>query len=1164
MRPAYFVENRYSHFADMRELYVGSDFDVQSPESRFEETVQQQLVEANGHLQNEEYGLALSGYEKLRALVLKTAHPTLPVTGGRKIDWTRIVAADVLDPLFTASASMLRATPASASAIPATLISPRSLLPESAQKALQVHEATGIDGSEVNRLAILLTRADEAAAAERWQEASGLFEEALQAGGAGGALEGHLRHDLAIVLEKAGRTDEALAAAERSIESFGSNGSDARERFDAFVTLSGLQRRAGKLTEAGETFKRATDVATEGHLFPLVSTAVHFGALAGARTHGAGHATRANGLRGAGRATGLGGLAELGETGADPATSALDVEAAAVEETTSLTARRFLSERRDAKRFSILDGAGNAVSISLEANPVASFRDFYSQLATTLDTELLHGYAGGHTQLVAYLPHLYFFVLPMAMGDCHAAMGDFEQAEEMYVSVLDYPFVNQAVEVVKLWTRLADLYLDWGDHLYRAARNDTTSLGAARAMYERVARADNTLDGNSPLYRDAKLAGLRTRAQAVLAAPDPLALTENPALVSRLLRARAALQQIDAGLNFFGFAADYIPPFSFEYLQTTARYLAQRASHLEQEYIQFKSQAENEQFRREQLDQQAEIARASVELEQRNVAETEAGIGVAQASVNYAETQRQNALAARNDFNAVRWELLEIAELEAWASSVSNDEVKLTTAGLGYTYYNVTSKKRSHVLYDLAARRTRISHDVEANRLQREITSATNYRAVAEAQLQQARARRAVAEQRVAVAQLQQRFAEENRDFMDLREFSARLWYELAREARRLVRRYLDMAIEVAFLMERAYDAETGRDLGRIRFDYGRRGPSDRLGGEALLEDVDSFTVDYVRTRSKKAHIKQTVSIADAYPIAFSQLKRLGRASFETTLEQFDRDYPGFYLHKIKNVELQLVGLTSAEGIHGTLRNIGTSTFRRADGATETLVYPADVMPLSQYEIRQDALAFRFDPNELRLFENNGAATAWQIELPRGTNDFNYDHILDARLVVYYDAFFDPALETTIRAGLPTSGEASRGISMRLFTPDELFYLRSQGSGELEFEPDMFPANHENLRRDRVVLQASGDAPTIASLTLRLASAELGTEARITLDGQGAADSETAGSALAPLLNRPVLDTWTITIDPADNPSLVRDGRLDLTGLRDLSVFLEYRFDYRS
>ena len=55
-----------------------------------------------------------------------------------------------------------------------------------------------------------------------------------------------------------------------------------------------------------------------------------------------------------------------------------------------------------------------------------------------------------------------------------------------------------------------------------------------------------------------------------------------------------------------------------------------------------------------------------------------------------------------------------------------------------------------------------------------EVQAAAAYQGVAQAQLNQAQAQVSVAQQRVVVAQLQQRQAEESRDFLDMKEFSAR------------------------------------------------------------------------------------------------------------------------------------------------------------------------------------------------------------------------------------------------------------------------------------------------------------------------------------------------------------------------------------------------------
>ena len=263
--------------------------------------------------------------------------------------------------------------------------------------------------------------------------------------------------------------------------------------------------------------------------------------------------------------------------------------------------------------------------------------------------------------------------------------------------------------------------------------------------------------------------------------------------------------------------------------------------------------------------------------------------------------------------------------------------------------------------------------------MQNQVDASNAYRQVAQQQVQQAQARVGVAQQRVAIAQLQAQHAQETLAFLAGREFSSAMWYNLAREARQLSQRYLDMAIEVATLMEKAYEAETGRDLRKINFEYGLDHLNGLLGSETLLRDVDYFSLDYVRTKSKKAQMKQVLSLADLFPMAFNQLLQTGQTFFETTLAHFDRRYPGFYLQKLKQVELVFVGLNGTEGVHGTLRNIGLSQFRQKDGSIVNQTYPADVMPLSDYNVKQDAIVFQLDSKELRLFENNGIATLWQM-----------------------------------------------------------------------------------------------------------------------------------------------------------------------------------------
>ncbi len=220
-------------------------------------------------------------------------------------------------------------------------------------------------------------------------------------------------------------------------------------------------------------------------------------------------------------------------------------------------------------------------------------------------------------------------------------------------------------------------------------------------------------------------------------------------------------------------------------------------------------------------------------------------------------------------------------------------------------------------------------------------------------------------------------------------------------------------------------------------------------------------------------------------------------------------------------------------------------------------------MILSQYEIRQDTLAFRFNPNDLRLFENNGIETLWQLELPRDANDFDYTDILDIHLVLYYDGFFDPTIEDQVRSALPAFGSAARAVSMKFSSPDELFYLKNQGEAEIIFDTVMFPRNQIDMKRTTNTIKLTGQPATIANLTLRLIPDTVGSDLMLTTDLNGEVLDTVATSPLQALQGKDVLDRWRLVILSADNPQLVQNGALNLVGLDDILVFFDYQFNYR-
>jgi hypothetical protein len=1153
MAPEYLLENRYSFVIDAVREVAHPGVEIDSAESAFERDVQRRLVEANRLLAAGRHTAALQEYRSLRGVIAAVLYPPKPPWVG--IEWGKIAGLGITEATIAKSAQILDRTPLLERAIPATLLGQVEMSSELAEALSGAHGGLA-DSDEAVRgsLAEMQTAVearDFSAAAKAAATAAGQAKDR--------ELAGALLHDQALLEERSGEHAQALTLMQQSIETFSAAGK-RESQLAALNALAAMQVRRGQTDGSKQTLARAEALRKEHSLFPIhtAGTAVVAERLVGgtgvevlqprAPIGGIGGGIRlpVDRVR-RGRLGGLAGRtdeADVADETAQDADGAVLLSIAAFE------------ARRGAKSMTVM-GESGAVPIDVARGGTQELTGFYDTLRDTSDVGLLTGYLVHPTTTVTYLAHIMGWVLPMAIGDCHLALGSFADAETEYRSTLDYPYLNRAVESVTLWLRLADLYLEWGDRLYRDAGNVVADFGAATAKYELVLRSDDTIDETSALYAGATFGPIKTRAEAIVqnVFRDGQPNTDNPRIALALGRARLQLNKIANGLNFLGMSL-HVPPFAFEHLQNLARYLAQHAAQVEQSYIQFQSAGESETLRQQQMAQQAAIAQASVELERRGLAEAQEGVDGANAGLNYATVQRANAQEMRDRFQAVRYELQELDRLQAWAGSASNDEVKLNVKNA--TYYSADSKPRSHVLFDLANRRAQISHGIEAARLQNEIEAADAYRAMAQQQVQQAQARVAVAQQRIQVASLQAQYASENLAFLTGREFSATMWYDLAREARRIARRYLDMAIEVAVLMERAYEAETGRDLRLIKLDYGLAETNGLLGADALLLDVDHFSLDFVRTKSKKAPMKQSLSLADQFPMAFDQLLRTGRALFETTLEHFDRRYPGFYLQKVKQVELLFIGLAGTEGVHGTLRNIGLSKFRRHDGSIVTQAYPADVMPLTDYDVRQDAVVFQLSPNELRLFENNGIATVWQLDVPMHSNTFDLSQILDVQLVLYYDGFFDPGLEQATLQALPATGSGTRSLSLRLTAPDELFFLRSQGTAELLLDSALLPTNQASPQLSAYHIQARG--PAAPGLNLRVDWRGIGVGNLFTLDGNGNAD----GAAFAAPIGRTMLDTLTFSVTAADNPQLVQDGALDLGGLHDLALFVEYEFTYRA
>jgi tetratricopeptide (TPR) repeat protein len=772
----------------------------------------------------------------------------------------------------------------------------------------------------------------------------------------------------------------------------------------------------------------------------------------------------------------------------------------------------------------------------------------------------LHPHLEVAANIVAYIPHMYGFVLPMDIGDCYMALGQRPTAVDYYLKALDYPFLNRNIEAPSVWLKAARAIVAEADSHYRRGDADT-----ARDWYERVLRSDSTVPVTSRLYQGAHFTPLRTTVSDIITAIDADAVfAGNHEIAALVSYVRGQLAKILAGLNWIGLAEDVVPIWTFDFLQATSRYFATHAVQAWREYISYRAAAEQAEMTEREMEQAVTMSWYSVQthLAQEELARRQRD--VATALRDSAALHRDNLVAQRNQFNTDGWVIAELNRFQAWYGNASSDvtfDQSVRWDWGGGRSLEVGAGSLQERVDAVVAYRNRLSHQMQIDNFNRQIAEANSQITVANRQVDVANAQETVARWNRWAAERQLEFAQDNLEFFRSREFNPDMWHALADRMREVANQYLEMGIYAAFLMERAYEVENDRELHRIRFDYASPGIGELTAGDSLLTDIDSFSYDVlVHSKGKRNRVRYVVSLSDFAPQAFIEFLRTGRLEFTIPLDAIERVFPGTYLHRIQSVEVEIEGLQVPEGISGTLTHMGISSWRGGDGTVKSRVTAPETMILSGFRLRRDLVLYRADPNRLGLFENSGVAASWGLEVPPDTNDVDYMSISDLRLVIYLYCLHDPGLEATIRATFPASGEAAQSFSARLHAPDQYFAFGPppDGASTITFvlDPRIFPYNQLNLRSTQVGVQvlrtsASGRAEPAPGLAVTVSMA--GVSGAAVTDAEGLVASDGAGSPLDVLVNQPVGD---VSIEFTGPPE-------DRAQVADVFLLLNYQFDYR-
>ncbi len=768
----------------------------------------------------------------------------------------------------------------------------------------------------------------------------------------------------------------------------------------------------------------------------------------------------------------------------------------------------------------------------------------------------------GIPTITAYLTHLYAYGLPVKIGDTFHELGQFKQAEANYLQAAKYSFLNLTVEGSTLWNRLARNATFWGHSLYKKE-----DLAGAKLQYEKIIRQNGTVP-TSFLY---------TTDSLHVAADDALNLINNllvrplPVVnwevAINVLIASQYLQQIFNGLDFYGLALS--PIHTFEYLQGVSRGMAQEAIQAEREFVNFKTREEGEEATRRDLETAEAMAEAEAEARHEQYLSALEDESAAKNAHGLAVERHANAIQQRDAYQANGisqvWAQAASAALgggeDAYWSEISELADKLDN---GETIHGPGPKLAAAQI--LRAGRKTVEYELE--KMQDNIDELAASINLAKDQWDGAKHRSAAAELAWEAAKQRADMAEAALQAFDDEFFTPDTWGKMADIMRDISQSYLSRAIRIAKLMERAYNFENDTGFNIIKNEYGHGVASPEpgrdtrlLGGDSLLSDIDGFTYRAITTKIRKSSpIKDVISVTADFPAQFEEFRQTGLLALETDLYEFDRLHPGFYGQRIESVEVEIVGVLPAGGLNGTLSLGGATRFRRKDGTASERVHQIDTMALSEYLLRNDAFVYTAETGVRGLFQGYGLGATWQLHLPRFSNAFDYRRIFDVRLVVYYQAKFDPLLRTAVLQKPRRADELAtlRNFGLRYDFPDA-WYAFYQG-GSVQFNVDRFslPMNQKDFSTQTALFRVvTKDGVDNKDIQLRVTSAN-GISGTVTTNEHGTVSSDDL--QLAGLVGASPLGQWKI--DVLGGPSIEIDGSLQLKSIYNIQFGLEYGFAY--
>ncbi len=666
------------------------------------------------------------------------------------------------------------------------------------------------------------------------------------------------------------------------------------------------------------------------------------------------------------------------------------------------------------------------------------------------------------------------------------------------------PFPANAMEKTWFRLKLGDALLEWADVLYRTDKAE--NINRARELYKGVLFL---------LGEDPDIFPTWGAWQLKILPFGVGKLVQNPQLTSQINRAHVGFRQINAGLNYYGFPKDYVPPVRYRVLREAALSLAASAKGAQNDYLNYMSKYEQALLDEMTARNMVEKASYAIKIADEQVAIAEHGVKEAKKQVEAVKAQieakRKEIKDSENFFSQLGDFVSGMKDVADGFARSGMDYLDTGASGGGdgssltwMKTYNLLASKGSasaagltggmaimagYGAFAYAGYMSMSSMEAAANKRIGDLKTLREVALPAAEKMVEMKQREAkIAELHRNIAQAEYNFGQKMLAFYDYRFLSKAFWQQMSGFTNRLMRRYLDLGGRTAWFAERALSFDTDKEIRVVSFDYFPKHLRGVTGADMLQLHLAEIEATRIFGLSQTIPVKQTFSMARDFPIAFGQLKKTGSCWFTTSETLLRLAYPGVYGYRLRCVSLGAQYASDSMPHKGMLSNHGISVVSRSDGSSHRLARYPDALPLSEFNMRGDMWVYDLPDETLLPFEGSGIETAWQLSLSRLGSATSLETLSDVLLTLDMRASYSAALDAKHQAELPPSLKKSLLISGRGQNPGEVARFKKDGDVlTFTFRPALAANNSVEKTRTvgflALVLSGVEQSPVAASFT---------------------------------------------------------------------------------